>query len=300
MKKTVTTVAVALIVAMLGGCSLFGSSEPLKTTLANGTTTGNIVNLGFAVKQDDDLYFYFTGGDTYEVGDIIKSNPDKGDNSLVMHDGGLYMSVYDGSLYFCKPDGVYRAPMDTDTPELVLECKAEQLQISAGQMFYIEDGTIRSAMTGGEAVEFTSIDGAACLNVYEDKLYYIDSASGQVWQADTDGGNAKRLFDIDAKQFLILEGVFYYIDNGDSHIKRMSADVKDIKTVVPYACSSFNINLYGMFYTREVDGQWVCCYADTEGENEQVIEDSTQSTHHVVCMFDGGAVILGEEDFVSE
>ncbi len=296
-KKALVVLAVALAVSALGGCSMFGSVESLKPTLINGTTAGNIQNLGFAVKQDEDLYFYFTSGDTYEAGDIIKSNPKTGDNSLAMHDGGLYLSIYEDSLYYCKEDGIYRAPMDTFKPELLLEGNAEQLQISGGKMFYIEDGAIKSASANGEAVDFTPIEGASCLTVYENKLFYIDSATGQIWQANTDGSDAEMLFDFDVKQFSILEGVFYYIDSADGNIKRVTADEPSPETVVPYTCSGFNINLYGMFYTREIDGKWVCCNADINGENEQVITDNGESKRHMACMFDGGAVILGQEEF---
>jgi len=287
---------VVLTVIALGGCSMFGSG-PSKPTLINGTTAGNIQNLGFAVKQDDNIYFYFTKGDTYEVGDIVKSNPQTEENSLAMHDGGLYMSIYDGSLYYCKEDGIYRAPMDTFKPELLLEGAAEQLQISDGKMFYIEDGTIKSALADGSAADFTPIKSASCLNVYEDKLYYIDSASGQIWQANTDGTDAKMLLDFDVKQFLIAEDTFFYIDNADGYIKYVADKDKEPETAVPYPCSGFNVNVYGMFYTREIDGKWVCCYSGLDGANEQVINDNGESIRHMVCVFDGGAVILGQEEF---
>jgi|GEM_PF-1929953 len=298
-KKVLVTAVLALTAAALGGCSMFGSVESLKPTLINGTTAGNIQNLGFAVKQDDDLYLYVTSADPYEVGDIVKSNPETGDNSLAMRDGGLYMSIYDGNLYYCKEDGIYRAPMDTFKPELLMEAHASQLQISEGRMIYMEDGVIKSASSDGSAMDFTPIEGAACLNVYENKLFYIDSASGQIWQADTDGLNAEMLFDLNAKQFSILEDVFYYIDSADDNIKRVSDEYRDPETMVPYAVSGFNINLYGMFYTREIDGKWVCCNTDTNGGNEQVIAENGESKRHMVCMFDGGAVILRQEEFGS-
>jgi hypothetical protein len=285
-----------LMVLALGGC-MFGPSATVQDTLVSGTTTGNIQNLGFAVRDGDELYFYNTAAGTYEVGDIIKSNPETEENSLAFHDGGFYMSIVDGSLYYCKEDGIYRAPMDTFEPELLREGHAQQLQILDGQMFFIEDGVIQSALSDGKAVDFSPIKGAACLNVYENKLYYIDSASGQIWQADTNGSDAKMLFDLKAKQFLILDGVFYYIDSEDKQIKRVSAEKLTPETVVPYACSSLNLNAYGMFYTRQMDGKRVLGYSDTNGENEQVIEGNAPSDMYMVCIFNGGLVIVPAEEF---
>ncbi len=296
-KKVFISTALALAVTALGGCALFGSPQSLKPTLINGTTAGNIQNFGFAVKQDEIIFLYYTNGDLYQTGDIVKSNPETGENSLAMHDGGLYMSVYDANLYYCKVDGIYRASMDTFESERLLEVDATQLQISDGKMFYIEDGVINSADANGDAVDFIPIAGAECLNVYENKLLYIDSATGQIWQANTDSSDQKMLFDIDAKQFLILEGVFYYMDNADNNIKRIAEKDAASEIVVPYACSGFNINAYGLYYTREADGKWVCCNADISGKNEQIIAENGESKRHLVCMFDGSAAILGEEEF---
>ncbi len=296
-KMMVITAAVCLAALMLGGCSALTPVQSSDAKLVNGTTAGNIQNLGFAVKQDDDIYFYYTGGGTYEVGDIVKSNPETGDNSFVMHDGGFYMSLYDGSLYYCREDGIYRAPLDTLEPQLLLEGSAVQLQILDGQMYYLEDGAIKSAMADGSAADFSSIQGAECLSVYENKLFYIDSASGQFWQAEKDGSSPAMLFDVSAKQYMLLDSKLYYIDRSDEQIKRVTEEKKTPETVVPYVCRSLNVNEYGMFYTREVDGKWVCCSSDVDGGNEQTIKDSETAQRHMICMFGGGALIVGEEDF---
>ncbi len=294
--KIAMTAAAGLLALLLGGCSLLAPAKSDDEALANGTTAGNIQNLGFAAKQGDDMYFYYADGDAYEIGDIVKSNPDTGDNSFVMHDGGFYMSIYDGRLYYCREDGIYRASMDTFEPQRLLDGSATQLQISDGWMYYIEDDTIKAAAANGQAVDFSPIEGAACLSAYENKLFYIDSASGQVWQAEKDGSAAQMLFDVSAKQFVIQDNKLYYIDRNDEQIKRVTPDKKTPQTLVPYVCKSLNVNAYGMFYTREVDGQWVCCSADSEGGSEQVLENSTTVERHLICMFGNGAVIVRTED----
>lgn len=296
-KKIAMTAAASLAALMLGGCSMLTPVKSANEALMNGTTPANIQNLGFAVKQDNDIYFYYADGDDYEVGDIVKSNPQTGDNSFVMHDGGFYMSIYEGSLYYCREDGIYRAPMDTFEPQLLLKASATQLQLSDGQMYYLEDGEIKSASADGQPVDFSPIQGAESLSVYENKLFYIDSASGQVWQAEKDGSAAEVLFDVSAKQYVILDNKLYYIDRNDEQIKRLTIEKKTPQTLVPYVCRTLNINEYGMFYTREVDGKWVCCSADVEGGSEKVIENSETTQRHEICMFGGGALIVGAEDF---
>ncbi len=296
-KKTIAITAAACALAlMLGGCSMLAPAKSDDEKLMNGTTAGNIQNLGFAAKQGGDLYFYYAGGDDYEIGDIIKSNTNTGDNSFIMHDGGFYMSFYNNSLYYCREEGVYRAPTDTFEPRLLLKGSITQLQLLDGQMYYVEDETIKSADAHGQPVEFSPIENADCLSVYENKLFYIDTASGQVWQADKDGSGAEMLFDVNAKQYVIENDKLYYIDRSDEQIKRVTLNNKTPQTLVPYVCRSLNINAYGMFYTREVDGQWVCCSADSEGGSEKVLENSATAERHKICMFGGGAVIVRTED----
>jgi len=298
MRKYKAAAAAAAILALLafGGCSMFSQDTASNERLVNGTTTGNIQNLGFAVMEGSDIYVYYTGEDKFDRADIIKWNPESGDSSRVMADGGLFMSIFDGSLYFCKDDGIYRAPMDTFEQERVLECGARELQIQDGQMFYIEDGTVKSVSTDGENVDFAPIKNAANLAVSADCLYYIDSASGQIWRAGLNGENAAMAFDVNAKQFVPMDGVFYYIDAGDGQIKSVESDSAP-KTVVAYPCSGFNVNHYGFFYTREVDGKWVCCSADSKGENEKVIDDSVTSPRFMACMLKESSLIVGEEKF---
>lgn len=302
MRKTMLAVmaAVCLLVLGLGGCSALAPAKSDDKKLANGTTAGNIQNLGFAAKQGDDLYFYYAGGDAYKLGDVVKSNPNTGENSFIMHDGGFYMSFYDDSLYYCREDGIYRAPVDTFEPRLLLKGSATQLQMLDGQMYYLEDATIKSADAHGQAVDFSPINNADCLSVYENKLFYIDTASGQVWQAERDGTGAEMLFDVNAKQFVIQDDKLYYIDRGDEQIKRVTLNKKTPQTLVPSVCRSLNVNAYGIFYTREVDGKWVCCSADSEGGSEQVLENSATAERHYICMFGSGAVIVRAEDMKAE
>lgn len=291
--KTAAAVLLTLVfVAVLGGCSVFGpKKEPLET-LVNGTTAGNIVNKGFAVKDGEDLYIYNTSDGEYKIGDIVRSNIKTRKNSLAMQDGGLYMSVYNGYLYYCRQDGIYRASMASFAPERLVEANVTQLQIVGDRLFFVEDGTIKSTDAEGNDVGFAPIEHADCLTAAKDKLYYIDTAGKQIWQAGIDGKDAKKLFDPVVKQFGVVDTVFFYIDEADGFIKRVTEEKTTPVTVVEAKCSGFNVSGYGMFYTREKDGKTVCCNADINGENEQVIKDTPESARHLICMFNEGAIVL--------
>ncbi len=299
MRKIIAAAALMLAaMVVLAGCAplsgLFGSGEEARQEpLLNGTTTGNILNGGFAVKDGDDLLFYYTGS-VYSHGSLVRSNPDTGENSLVHERAGIYMNLVDGMLYYCLEDGIYRTSLDAPAPERVLAGSFSLLQIADGRLYFISDGAVSCAATDGSDMPFTPIQNAACLNVYGEKLYFLDSGTGFIRQADMDGSHQTVLFDKPVDMFYIIDDVIYFIDSADGQIKRMTLELKSLETVVKHPCSGFNVNRSGMYYTRTDDG--LCYNAGPDGLQETVIDDFGESTWHRVCMFGGGALVLRQED----
>jgi hypothetical protein len=293
----------ALLMAMLlalAGCGLLGmdGGETQEEPLTNGTTTGNILNGGFAVKDGDELLFYYTGGSVYPKGTLVRSNPETGDNSKVMDEAGLYMNLADGTLYYCLDDGIYTAKLDAPQPQRMLEGECSLLQISGGRMFFIRDGAVGSAALDGSSVAFTPVENAACLNVYGSRLYYIDTVSGHIRQAATDGTDARELFDQAVDMFCIIDDVIYYIDSADGLLKRMALEIdpESIETLTDQPCSGFNINRSGLYYTLS-DG--LCYNAGADGAQAQAVGDFGTSVWHRACLFGEGALVVRQEDLPS-
>ena len=301
MKKRILSFSIAVLIAatLLGGCSIldeFIGKTDEEEPLINGTTTGNILNYGFAVKDGESLIFLYTGAGVYEKGSVVRSNVETGENSLVLDAGGLYLNIVDDVLYYCRPEGVYKAPLETGEPSLVLPMDVSLLQISDGSMYYISGGVIGCTTTEGEPTDFSNIEDAACLNIYEDAIYYIDTNDGTIWTADMDGTGHEVVYEESVDMFYLIDDVIYFIDSADGYIKRMRLTLEGLETVVEYPCSGFNINFKGMYYTRNVDGKSLCCNAGTDGYQETVIEDFGESAWHIACMFGEGAVVIKEED----
>jgi hypothetical protein len=95
---------------------------------------------------------------------------------------------------------------------------------------------------------------------------------------------------------LFIDDTVYYIDGTDGHIKRMLLDKDGLETVVGYPCSGFNVNRKGMYYTRSVDGQDMCCNSGVDGFQENVITEFGESAWHRVCMWGDVAIVVPEED----
>ena len=246
LKRAVALMLLFLVLLAAGCTSLsdmfgLGGGEEQPEQLLNGTTTGNILNGGFAVKDGDELIVRYTNGDAYPKGSLVRSNPETGESSLVMDEAGLYMNLKDGVLYYCLSDGVYCAKLDAPEPKRLLEGEYTLLQISGSKMYYISGGSVGSASLDGEPAEMSPIDNAAYLNVYGDKLYWTDTESGQIWHSDLDGGNRSVLCDKPVDMFYIIDDVIYFIDGADGLLKRIGLEInmETLETLTTETCSGF-------------------------------------------------------------
>lgn len=302
MKKVIVLALLVAALLSMGGCSSFDdwmNPEPEQdVVIDHGTTTGNILNYGFAVQYGDDLLVYYTGGDAYAKGSLVRTNPETGESSLMLDQAGLYMNVEGDTLYYCLEDGVYRTSVETPDPQRIIEGAVTLLQIEGDRLYYIKDGGIECAqLDGSPADDFVRVEGAACLNVYAGALYYIDASTGHILKADMNGGNIATVYDQSVSMFYVVDDVIYFIDSADGFIKRMSlSDTAMVETVVAYPCSGFNVNRYGLYYTREVDGKNMCCNAGADGYQEKVLTGFGESAWHVACQWNQGAMLVKIED----
>jgi len=298
MKKILLVVLAVLLVFTLGGCQLFGgssiNSEPLP--IVNGTTAGNILNYGFCAKNGDELIWLYTAGDALPIGCTIRSSPEAEDSEMLMEDGGLYMNIVDGWLYYCKPEGVFKADLEDPQPQLVMEKDIKQLQISGGNMYYIEDGTLNCSTLDGADTNFAPVENADSLNVYGDKLYYINTDDEYIYSADLDGGNIETVLADEASMFIVMDDTLYYIDGITGYLVKKELSGVLAVAIVEEALTGFNINRSNMYYTRYVSGVGMCCNADVDGGNEQQLKEFGDSKWHIVCMYNTGSLLARQEE----
>lgn len=300
-KRLFMIICIVLAAIMLSGCGLIGGIDPREQmdTIINGTMTGNIVNWGFAAADDIYLYLFYADGPDFDLGSIVRSDLTTGEHSLVIKDGGLYMSIVDQNLYYCRKDGIFFAPLDTFEPERLYEGEVTLLQFADDHMYFIQDGAICSLTVEGEPWNFAQIDDAECVNVTDEGLFYINQHDEKIWRAQLDGTQPSLYIDQKVDLFCVFKDDIYFIDSASGYI--MSAALKeeagDAKTVIEYRCSGFNLNQYGVFYTRNADGQNRCFRADLNGVNEEEISEGGSSVRHLVCIFNEGGLVVAQEEF---
>ena len=298
-KKLFFILLTALLAVLFAGCSIFGisdnaSKEPLP--LSNGTTAGNILNYGFCVKHGDDLIWLYTAGDYYPLGSTLRSSPDEESSELLMEDGGLYMNLVGTMLYYCKPEGIFKADIEEPVPQLVLEKDVKQLQIKDGVMYYIEDGTLDARTMDGEEAGFEPVEGADCLNVYADRLYFIGTQDGYIYSCSLDGGDIRTEFAHEVSMFIVMDDIIYYLDGITGYLVKIELGGKLATAVVEQPLTGFNINRSNMYYTRYISGIGTCCNADIDGRNEETITEFGDSQWHVTCMYNTGTLLARVED----
>lgn len=302
MKKKISLALLAAVLLSMGGCATFDEllnpEAEQDVVIAHGTTAGNILNYGFAVQYGEDLLVYYTGDTTYTKGSLVRSNTETGESSLVLDQAGLYMNVEGGTLYYCLEDGVYKTSIEAPDARRIIEGAATLLQIYGDRLYYIEDSSIACAeLDGAPAADFTPVANAACLNVYADALYYTDTATGHILKADLAGGNITKVYNQSVNMFYIVDDVICFIDSADGFIKRMSvSDTAMAETVVAYPCSGFNVNRYGLYYTRDIDGKSLCCNAGADGLQEKPLTEFGESKWHAVCLWNEGALVVPIEE----
>jgi hypothetical protein len=301
MKKLAFALLAAALALAAGGCmdiSDWFEAEEQDVPIEHGTTTGNIINCGFAVQYGGDLLTCYTGNTAYTKGSLVRSNPDTGESSLVLDSAGLYMSVDGDTLYYCLEDGVYATTVEAPDPQRVIEGEITLLQFCCGRLYFIQDGGIECAgMDGAKAADFARVENARCLNVYGDALYYADARTGYILKADLTGGGIETVYGQSVGMFIVIDDVIYFIDGADGYIRRTAlSEPSVVETVVAYPCSGFNVNRYGIYYTREVDGRSLCCNAGADGYQEQVLPDFGISAWHAACLWNESALIVPVEN----
>lgn len=300
MKKKIVLILFTLAISLiLAGCSLFGGSSSLSNEplpLVNGTTQGNILSYGFCVKYGDELIFLNTSNDYYPLGSTVLSNPETGESSVLVEDGGLYMNLVGDMLYYCKPQGVFRVDINDPVPELVLQKYVRLLQLKDDVMYYVEDYVIDARTVDGEETDFSPIENADCLNVYGNKLYYISTEDSFIYSAELDGSGTEIVFGKEASMFTIMDNTLYYLDAVTGYLVKKELDGKFAIAIVEHALTGFNINRSGIYYTRNIDGAGTCCNSNVDGGNEETLSEFGDSSWHIVCMFNTGALLAKVEE----
>lgn len=186
----------------------------------NGNLSGNLISLSGPTTafSDDSVSFIYENN-------IFEMDAYTGEKRIIVSKPGIYcLQYYDGKLYYCNEEKVFR--IDTDN------FKDEVFSDSRGGLFYIfydvfylydnkETGYLykinpkdRTLIQLNGAMKYKS------LNIVDGKLYYIDPEGGNcIFRCDFDGGNASIISSNSYESFCVYEGKLYV--GTDSGLMRM-------------------------------------------------------------------------------
>lgn len=217
----------------------------------NGNLSGNLASSSGPSTAFNDKSVFFISGDT-----IFEMDAYTGEKRLLVSKAGIYcLQYYDGALYYCTEEKIFRID-----PE---KMKDESFCDSRGGLFYIFDEIFYlydSKETGylyrvnPERQTLTQLNGTMkyrSLNIVDGKLYYIDPDRGNcIFQSDLDGGNASIISSSSYESFCVYNGKLYV--GTKSGLMRMELNGGNPEYLTATPAYSPNVSDGGIFYISGV------------------------------------------------
>lgn len=194
----------------------------------NGNLSGNYASeLGaIAANGEDEVFFIFEDN-------IYRMDPYTEEITMLLsHVGARDLNYFEGWLYFCTAEKIFRINPDTLKEEEFCDSHSGNLYI-VDEIFYLYDssGTGYLYEIDPETKTLTQLSGSMeylCLNIVDKKLYYIDSDKGNnIYNSDLDGGNLNLINSNYCESFCINNDEIFactYIFKEDSSTDNIKKD----------------------------------------------------------------------------
>jgi Uncharacterized protein involved in cytokinesis, contains TGc (transglutaminase/protease-like) domain len=258
--KKVMIISIASLFLILGvflAYRFFPLSIPISSRNVDpnirGNSSGNIVNTGFAAKDNEWIYYCDNDGG-YK---LFKAKLDGTSRTKVCDDYPLYINVSDGWIYYInnsdnervykiKADGTKRSKISNDT--------AEYLTLSGNTLYYSNgsDGwNIYKIDVNGRGRKKIGNESAAYLNLVGDYIYY-HSGSHNICKIKTDGTGKVQIAGIWAG-YLNVEGdwIYYCDKNDESKLYKVKTDGSQITKLMDRASTCINVKDGWIYYSAD-------------------------------------------------
>lgn len=252
------------------------------TTVSNnrGNTIGNISNYGFAVENDDWIFY------NYDETKIIRINKENGERDVVLEKEGIdSLNLIDDKLYYDIYDddevdeGIYVIDLNNNEIQKLCEDSACDINIVDGYIYYInysDDGTIyRMNIDGSEKQKINSLSFYS-LVVEGDWMYVINSIDDyKLSKLKTDG---TELIVLDNEHsdcsYINISGEWiYYILDYEDGIFRVKKDGSEQQKLITKNVSLINVYKdYVFFSYEEVNDKSYLCRIDKNGQNLMILD----------------------------
>lgn len=273
----------------------------------NGNLSGNyIARSGPIAAYSEDKVFFVQGENVYQMDPYSRKM-----QSLATDCQACSLNYYNGWLYCCTKDNVFRIHPKTGKKEEICDFYGGVFYIF-NHNFYLYDMSDTGYLyrIDPKSKTLTQLNGEMayhCLNVVNEKLYYIDlEKNGSIYCSDLDGGNVSLISSNSYESFCIYDnkiyagtkdglicmglnggnperftmssayfpnvsegGIFYISGNGRT-LEWMSLDGKTVYTVISTRTGIFNVVGGWIFYQNEEDNGNLWCVRVNGADNMKI------------------------------
>ncbi len=265
------------------GDSIVGNA--VTGTSQYGNTAGNLINSGIVCESGNKI-FYYNKSDNKKL--YVMNSDGSGKAPIGNVQGAMELNVMGDYVYY-QAGGIYRVKIKDGTVETLIASDCHNMVVTNSAIIYTKtDNGVNKVFKmnldgSGEVVLSENL--ASGLNVYEDKVYYINgSDSGRIYSMNLDGSDdSVFLSSKNVQELLVDSGWVYYVSNSSdgNHIYCISADgVGEPVEIISDSCS--NINMYAgyLFYYNASDD--TLCYSTGDGSLEVVLYSGNLNAINVI------------------
>ena len=224
---------------------------------ALGNSLGNINNYGYLAESEDYIFY------VHDHMSLIRADKNfENPLDLISQTSGFGISnlnVVEDWIFYSKGDKYKRMRLDGSEEETIYNMTyVYDLHIRGNWIYFInteDDFRIYKMDINGSNIESFLNISATDIAVYEDRLYFsypmISEATnkGRIESIGLDGYDKRDELDVIARDIIIHDGYFYYINTDDKLSRaQMNKDARE-EILTEEKINSFAITDYGVYYT---------------------------------------------------
>ncbi len=234
------------------GMDMYASQVFSQETQRRGNTAGNAINKSLCATDGAFVY--------YALHDRIEKMDMEGENvSVFCSVSAENLNIWDDRLYFTANDGIYQAPLDGSTPEIISSARFGDMDIVDNIIY----GTDSMDLLRLNAMD---LDGSSQRRLSErGKMYYLNIHDGYAYFSDPlhedrltrmslDSGKIEPFDIVNAFWINVIGDKAFYTYYGDtSTLSYIPAEGGDSTLLTATSAAYTNITPYGLFFANGLD-----------------------------------------------
>lgn len=198
-------ISILIIIAVI---SIITAGSKIKT----GNTNGNLYNMGFSVKKNNNIYIL----NSMEAG-IYKINKNGDKKEKITNEEAAYLNILGKNIYYLDTENYDIIKMKTngeDKKIIAEDVDVAKISVVDNWIYYFDDSNFYKIKTNGKSKTFLSDKVIENYEIVENWIYYSYKNDGKyvIAKMKLDGGKNTKIADDLGEVFFINNNYIYYIN----------------------------------------------------------------------------------------